>query len=246
MTPTSLSGVGMRLRIVAVTLLFAVGGCASPISLAGIMGGPVDSHTDRDRARRGHSSLSDPTLTDPVAAVPPRTGSTVTDPPGVRGEENGPRPDRSRRGRDGVHDDGPVPAATVAGEPPGAGPETSDMKPDTVQPRQPENGFPIPLSRRGPNARQIKCVALTFDDGPGPYTGMLLDILARYQVRATFFVLGRMAAEDHEGSLYRMVAQGHELGNHTVGPPGSHRTAGSRDPPSAAPNPGDRPSYDRG
>ncbi|MFC7648321.1 polysaccharide deacetylase family protein [Streptosporangium lutulentum] len=65
------------------------------------------------------------------------------------------------------------------------------------------------------DCRRIRCVALTFDDGPGPYTGTLLDVLARYQARATFFVLGRMVTKDHEGSLRRMVAEGHELGNHT-------------------------------
>jgi hypothetical protein len=34
-------------------------------------------------------------------------------------------------------------------------------------------------------------VALTFDDGPSPYTAQVLDILARYQVKATFFVIGQ-------------------------------------------------------
>src|SRR4051794_34593632 len=39
-----------------------------------------------------------------------------------------------------------------------------------------------------------KCLALTFDDGPGPYTARLLDMLKRRSVRATFFVIGRNAA----------------------------------------------------
>ncbi|GAA3005647.1 hypothetical protein GCM10017559_29230 [Streptosporangium longisporum] len=58
-------------------------------------------------------------------------------------------------------------------------------------------------------------MALTFDDGPGPYTGWLLDILAERRVRASFFVVGRMVSEEDEAVLRRMVAEGHELGNHT-------------------------------
>jgi peptidoglycan/xylan/chitin deacetylase (PgdA/CDA1 family) len=34
-------------------------------------------------------------------------------------------------------------------------------------------------------------VALTFDDGPGPYTQQLLDVLARHRARATFFLIGQ-------------------------------------------------------
>lgn len=60
----------------------------------------------------------------------------------------------------------------------------------------------------------LKCVALTFDDGPSIYTGTLLDTLAREQVPATFFVLGR-SAKIQPDSIARIVAEGHELGNHT-------------------------------
>lgn len=59
-----------------------------------------------------------------------------------------------------------------------------------------------------------KCVALTFDDGPSIYTGTLLDTLAQNQVPATFFVLGR-SAKIQPDSIVRIVAEGHELGNHT-------------------------------
>ncbi|NUW45353.1 polysaccharide deacetylase family protein [Nonomuraea rhodomycinica] len=70
-------------------------------------------------------------------------------------------------------------------------------------------------ARRVVDCRRRKCVALTFDDGPGPYTGKLLDLLRDRHVRATFFVLGEMVAADHAGFLRRMVEDGHELGNHT-------------------------------
>jgi len=59
-----------------------------------------------------------------------------------------------------------------------------------------------------------KCLALTFDDGPGPYTARLLDMLKWRSSRVTFFVLGRNAAANPE-MLRRMVAEHHEVGNHT-------------------------------
>lgn len=71
------------------------------------------------------------------------------------------------------------------------------------------------VPRRPVDCRVAKCVALTFDDGPGPYTEKLLGILARRRTRATFFVLGR------QGLVYpKLVAMeaaaGHEIGNHTT------------------------------
>ncbi|MGP3936032.1 polysaccharide deacetylase family protein [Nonomuraea sp. KM88] len=60
---------------------------------------------------------------------------------------------------------------------------------------------------------ETKCVALTFDDGPGPYTGALLDRLQDGRARATFFPLGANAAAD-PGLVLRMSAEGHLVGNH--------------------------------
>ncbi|WP_243774680.1 polysaccharide deacetylase family protein [Actinomadura barringtoniae] len=61
---------------------------------------------------------------------------------------------------------------------------------------------------------KAKCVALTFDDGPGEYTGKLLDDLREAGAHATFFMLGENV-KGHEVLLKRMVAEGHELGNHS-------------------------------
>lgn len=58
--------------------------------------------------------------------------------------------------------------------------------------------------------------ALTFDDGPDlQTTPPLLEALARQGARATFFVLGERA-RDNPGLLRRIVAEGHELGNHLM------------------------------
>jgi peptidoglycan/xylan/chitin deacetylase (PgdA/CDA1 family) len=55
---------------------------------------------------------------------------------------------------------------------------------------------------------------LTFDDGPGPDTEALLDVLARHRVRATFFLTGERAAAG-PAVVGRIRAEGHSLGNHS-------------------------------
>ncbi|MFF5857686.1 polysaccharide deacetylase family protein [Streptomyces sp. NPDC012751] len=58
-------------------------------------------------------------------------------------------------------------------------------------------------------------MVLTFDDGPNPaYTPHILDTLARYRVRAMFFVCGECVVENRE-LLARMADEGHVVGNHT-------------------------------
>lgn len=59
--------------------------------------------------------------------------------------------------------------------------------------------------------KTAKVVYLTFDDGPGPYTAKLLDVLKKYNVKATFFVTG--AGDDN--LLTREHNEGHAIGLHT-------------------------------
>ena len=56
-----------------------------------------------------------------------------------------------------------------------------------------------------------KVIYLTFDDGPGPYTAKLLDILKKYDVKVTFFVTG--AGDD--ALIAREYNEGHTVGLHT-------------------------------
>lgn len=69
---------------------------------------------------------------------------------------------------------------------------------------------------RGNDSRQI---ALTFDDGPNdPYTLHLLDVLAKHDARATFFLIGKYARRKPE--IARAIRQaGHAIGNHTYNHP---------------------------
>ncbi|MBE1875681.1 polysaccharide deacetylase family protein [Myceligenerans sp. TRM 65318] len=62
---------------------------------------------------------------------------------------------------------------------------------------------------------KVRCIALTFDDGPAvPETATLLEYLAEYEARATFFVVGQNAAA-HPEALRAEAAAGHEIGNHS-------------------------------
>jgi peptidoglycan-N-acetylglucosamine deacetylase len=68
----------------------------------------------------------------------------------------------------------------------------------------------------GSDSRQM---ALTFDDGPNdPYTQRLLDLLARHQAKATFFLIGKYVRLRPE--IARAIhAAGHPVGNHTYNHP---------------------------
>jgi peptidoglycan/xylan/chitin deacetylase (PgdA/CDA1 family) len=72
----------------------------------------------------------------------------------------------------------------------------------------------LALFRRGPRDRKEVC--LTIDDGPhGWCTQQALEILRREGVKATFFVVGKRMVQ-HPRLIQRMLAQGHEVGNHTL------------------------------
>lgn len=62
------------------------------------------------------------------------------------------------------------------------------------------------------NSAGIRKVYLTFDDGPGPNTDKILDILEQYGVKATFFVVGK---EGYAEQYRRIVEEGHTLGMHS-------------------------------
>ena len=65
------------------------------------------------------------------------------------------------------------------------------------------------------NKSSTKKIAITFDDGPHPkQTPEILDILKKYDVKATFFVIG-VNAKNYPEPLQRAINEGHEIGNHT-------------------------------
>ena len=64
------------------------------------------------------------------------------------------------------------------------------------------------------DCRQVKCVALTFDDGPSPYTDRLLQVLTNDNAHATFFLIGNKVAANPAGAK-RIADAGMEIGSHT-------------------------------
>jgi peptidoglycan/xylan/chitin deacetylase (PgdA/CDA1 family) len=120
----------------------------------------------------------------------------------------------------GLPDDAPVRAAAPAAGPP---PRLA-RKPSSYR-LQPVAGYGAPHAapvhvpvRHEPFLRMSgrgNTMLLTFDDGPDPhYTPHILDTLAEYDVRATFFVCGEMADWNRD-LLARMSDEGHIVGNHT-------------------------------
>lgn len=64
-------------------------------------------------------------------------------------------------------------------------------------------------------SRRRRVLYLTFDDGPHPeHTPVLLDLLAKHRVRATFYLIGQQV-ERHAELVRRIVSEGHGLGNHS-------------------------------
>jgi len=65
---------------------------------------------------------------------------------------------------------------------------------------------------------QLPAVCLTFDDGPGESTPLILDALKRHGIRATFFLLGENVVRLPE-VVCRIAEEGHEIGNHSYSHP---------------------------
>lgn len=82
-----------------------------------------------------------------------------------------------------------------------------------IAPFFPGSSYYLPVISKGKKGTQA--VALTFDDGPDPkVTPRLLELLARYEVKATFFVTG-VNAERYPDLIRAILANGHSLGNHS-------------------------------
>jgi cellulose synthase/poly-beta-1,6-N-acetylglucosamine synthase-like glycosyltransferase/peptidoglycan/xylan/chitin deacetylase (PgdA/CDA1 family)/spore germination protein YaaH len=76
------------------------------------------------------------------------------------------------------------------------------------------DSYPLPytVSQYGYHPKEV---AITFDDGPDPeWTPKILDILKKYDVKGTFFMIGE-EAQDNVGLMQRVYREGHEIGNHT-------------------------------
>ncbi|WP_441246694.1 polysaccharide deacetylase family protein [Kitasatospora sp. McL0602] len=114
-------------------------------------------------------------------------------------------------------------SASPSGAPSGA-PSSSASTPGVPSPSpsadhsatpspQPPPGVPVSIVHG--TASGGRSVALTFDDGPGPATGQVLDLLAQYGAHATFCQIGPQATAN-PAIVHRILAEGHRLCDHTV------------------------------
>jgi peptidoglycan/xylan/chitin deacetylase (PgdA/CDA1 family) len=123
---------------------------------------------------------------------------------------------------------GPAPAVAAPSPPapPGEPKQAGPWPPERVLAADPDSvaapkaavsttSCPVPpygVQRSAPGAGRT--VALTFDDGPGPSTPEILNILQRYGIPATFFNIG-INATSRPGPVRAQAALGYALGNHT-------------------------------
>jgi peptidoglycan/xylan/chitin deacetylase (PgdA/CDA1 family) len=188
--------------------LLVVALCAAGVLVCGAAGLAVATDTDatfdggglrmaaQATTRVSPSTSAQPTISHPlVVTVPnlPTTEAPPVAPPAVPAEQSA------------------VPAAPPP--PPAPTPAPSDPAPSEPAP-PPDAPVNPPYSTILGWHGDGKVAYLTFDDGPGPYTGRVLDVLAAAGVKATFCEVGQKVSES-PGLTQRVVAEGHTLCNHS-------------------------------
>ena len=140
-------------------------------------------------AQREEASSAAASMEAPAPSAPPAVSSEAP-PPESRAESEAPPPP-------------PSSAAPVSSPPPVSAPE-GDPYPELYVPKQ----------EFVPHEPGDKVVYLTFDDGPSNLTIPVLDVLDKYGVKGTFFVVGKTSEADKE-ALRQTVQRGHTLAVHT-------------------------------
>ncbi|MFE3109164.1 polysaccharide deacetylase family protein [Kitasatospora indigofera] len=166
--------------------------------------------------------------TPPSAPPAAPSGATVA-PPGGSGTSEPPSAPTAPGTRPPAGSDAAAPpTATATGRTPGAprpgSPQPAPGAPTTgtpttgtppAQPAPPPAAPGVSAALVAGTAHGGRTVALTFDDGPGPATGQVLDVLAQYGARATFCQIGPQAAAN-PAMVRRILAAGHRLCDHSV------------------------------
>lgn len=152
----------------------------------------------------------------------------ISDIPGVKPQQSGGQEEESRQ--ETGAGEGTVEEGSESGTGEG-GQEASDGTGQAVQDAASgENGQAVQEAASGENGQPVQSgqqtagrsidpnrpmVALTFDDGPyAPVGNQIMDCLAQYGGKATFYVVGNRCAA-YQAEMQRMAAEGHEIGNHT-------------------------------
>lgn len=72
--------------------------------------------------------------------------------------------------------------------------------------------FDAPLHKISTSGK--KCIALTFDDGPDDFTHEIVNLLGKFNIKASFFLVGKHMSKHHE-LIQFLIHHGHTIGNHT-------------------------------
>ena len=115
--------------------------------------------------------------------------------------------------------EGPAAATAASGGPVARQDRRQRQRPRHVWPRaSTTDGQIAAVARYTPfivnGTRRRRAIALTFDDGPGPYTRSIIHILLRMHAPATFFVVGQ-ELHDFAGALRSEIRHGFVIGDHT-------------------------------
>ncbi|WP_395296648.1 polysaccharide deacetylase family protein [Kitasatospora hibisci] len=164
--------------------------------------------TGPSAAPTGRPSSPDPAGSGPGTPAPPTAPTAPTAPTtsaAAAPKPTTPKPPAPSAAKPPAHS--PTPTTGPATRPPTATPAPSPP---------PANGGATSVVRS--TASGGRTVALTFDDGPGPATGQVLDLLAQYGARATFCQIGQQAAAN-PALVRRIIAAGHRLCDHSVDHP---------------------------
>jgi len=207
---------GERERAVVLAVLAGV------VAMVAVWGRAPQADSDTTGALRVASSpRAQRTDSARAPAAPEQDGSGTRD-RGVGGQDGSPDAGRA------APDTAPAASGTAAPAPSAsASPPERAVSPDAVPTRAPARTDRIdpPADLLGDCPEAVEglqssapgsapAIALTFDDGPGPYTARILDVLAEKEVPATFFVTGQHAHEYPE-LVARATREGHLVGNHT-------------------------------
>ena len=167
-------------------------------------------------------SSATPAPPSPVTSAPPATASATTPPVEVT-----PTPEPDPVSFDPVPAAKPQPLSEiiVATATPSARDSAAAASTSTAAANETRRNPPPPGSV---DCSSAKCIALTFDDGPGPHTARLVGMLTSKGARATFFMQGVMIRANP--SLARQVANtpGMEIANHSSTHPQLTRVSSTR------------------
>ncbi|MEU4116370.1 polysaccharide deacetylase family protein [Kitasatospora sp. NPDC028055] len=192
-----------------------VAGCVAVAAVLGLSACGTASGALQPTATASTPGASAPGATTPGATTP---GATAQQPTGTAAATIAPTPgsDAAGPGR-AAPPAGAEPRTPTAAATPGHAPATGTPVGTTpagtpaAPPAQPGQATKV----IGSTASGGRTVALTFDDGPGPATGQILDLLAQYHVKATFCEIGQNAAAN-PALVKRVLAEGHRLCDHSV------------------------------